>query len=184
MGSLTEAQQSMIIGTLLGDGSMRKKTNAHLEINHAFSQKALVDWKYDALKHFVATPPTARRGNGQRIAYRFTTRSVPELTPFYDIFYPKGKKIIPKELTLTPLALTVWFMDDGSRSRTSVYLNSQQFTLENQYQLMNSLKQLQIQSTLNRDKKYFRIRIRVASIPLFRKLVAPYLLREFMYKLP
>ena len=28
VGSLTEAQRSIIIGTLLGDGSMRCKTNA------------------------------------------------------------------------------------------------------------------------------------------------------------
>src|SRR3990170_2722125 len=33
VGSLSEVQQAIVIGSLLGDGSMRCKTNALLEIN-------------------------------------------------------------------------------------------------------------------------------------------------------
>ncbi len=40
VGSLSEAQHAIVIGTLLGDGSMRCKTNALLEINHSFSQRS------------------------------------------------------------------------------------------------------------------------------------------------
>ena len=36
VGSLTEEQKSIIIGTLLGDGTLRKKTNTLLEINHSY----------------------------------------------------------------------------------------------------------------------------------------------------
>ena len=43
-GSLTEEQKQILIGVLLGDGSMRKKTHALLEINHSFKQKDYVDW--------------------------------------------------------------------------------------------------------------------------------------------
>ena len=58
---------------------MRCKTNALLEINHSIDQKDYVDWKYRQLVNLVKTPPKARRGNGKRIAYRFTTLSLPEL---------------------------------------------------------------------------------------------------------
>lgn len=34
-GSLTEEQKQIIVGSLLGDGAMRIKTNALLEINHS-----------------------------------------------------------------------------------------------------------------------------------------------------
>ena len=40
-GSLTEKQKQIIVGCLLGDGAMRIKTNALLEINHSLEQKLL-----------------------------------------------------------------------------------------------------------------------------------------------
>jgi hypothetical protein len=43
VGSLTEVQHSIVIGSLLGDGAMRCKANALLEINHCFEQRAYVD---------------------------------------------------------------------------------------------------------------------------------------------
>ncbi len=55
VGSLTETQSSIIIGCLLGDGSMRCKVNALLEVNHCLEQKFYVDWKYQQLaKYFIA----------------------------------------------------------------------------------------------------------------------------------
>lgn len=184
MGELTEAQRSLIVGTLLGDGAMRCKRNALLEINHCAAQREYVDWKYENLRDLVSTAPKARLGNGGRVAYRFTTRSLPELTPFYQAFYSAGRKRIP-DLVLTPLALAVWFMDDGSKSRRSLYLNTQQFDAASQARLMAMLdEQWGIGCSLNRDKQYYRIRIAVGGVPRFVDLVAPYLLPQFQYKLP
>jgi len=39
VGSLSEVQHSVVVGTLLGDGSMRCKTHALLEINHSAHQR-------------------------------------------------------------------------------------------------------------------------------------------------
>jgi hypothetical protein len=39
VGSLSEVQREVVIGTLLGDGSMRCETNALLEINHPSSSE-------------------------------------------------------------------------------------------------------------------------------------------------
>src|SRR3990167_4235025 len=116
VGSLTEEQKSILIGTLLGDGTMRIKKNAHLEINHAFSQKVLVDWIFSKFSSLVTTPPKWRKGNGKREAYRFATQKLPILTPFYNLFYKSGRKVIPTNLKLDALSLAVWFMDDGSNS--------------------------------------------------------------------
>ena len=185
-GSLTEEQKQIIVGCLLGDGAMRIKTNALLEINHSFKQKELVDWFYTNLHRFVRTEPKIRKGNGNRLAYRFTTRSLPTFTSLYRQFFSiKGKKIIPTSLVLSPLVLAVWFMDDGSKSRSSIYLNTQQFSKEEQMLLQKMFKeQWGIETTLNKDKHYFRIRIRVSSVKKFVDLIKPYLLPEFYYKLP
>jgi recombination protein RecA len=185
VGSLTEVQHSVVVGSLLGDGAMRCKANALLEINHCFEQRIYVDWKYRHLIDLVGTPPKARTGNGSRIAYRFTTLSRSELTPYYASFCGSGGvKSIP-ELELTPLALAVWFMDDGSKSHRAVYLNTQQFDVSSQERLKELLlSQFGIRVTLNRDKIYHRLRMAVESVSRFRSLIEPHLLKEFAYKLP
>lgn len=184
-GSLTKVQESILVGSLLGDGTMRKKINAYLEINHAYSQKTLVDWIYSKFKNLVITPPKWRKGNGSREAYRFFTRSLPILTPFYDEFFVNGKKIIPENLKLNALSLAVWFMDDGSKSRSSIYLNTQQFTVDEQKKLIFILKdQFGLESTLNKDKIYFRIRVRSESSKIMVKIIERYILPNFRYKLP
>ena len=163
---------------------MRCKTNALLEINRSVTQKAYVDWKFSRLVDLVGTEPRPRRGNGGRIAYRFTTLSRPELTPINRDFYRDGRKHVPN-LQLTPLALAVWFMDDGSRSRSSVYLNTQQFDVDCQVLLLTLLwQQWGIEGTLNRDKEYVRIRVRTSSVNRLRRAIEPHLLDQFRYKLP
>jgi hypothetical protein len=114
VGSLSEVQHQLVVGTLLGDGAMRCKTNALLEINHSAKQRAYVHWKYEQLADLVTTPPKERPGNGARVAWRFVTRSLPALTPYYRLFYANGRKSVP-ELELAPLTLAVWFMDGGCK---------------------------------------------------------------------
>jgi hypothetical protein len=184
VGSLSEVQRQIIVGTLLGDGAMRCKTNALLEINHSFHQRSYVDWKYRQLADLVGTPPKARKSNGTRIAYRFVTRSLAELTPYFRLFYGTGRKRIP-ELELSELTMAVWFMDDGCRSRNAVYLNTQQYDETSQGRLLRLLReQWGIEGALNRDKSYFRIRLSVEGTRKLARLIEPYLLPELRYKLP
>jgi len=179
-------QHQIIVGSLLGDGAMRCKTNALLEINHSSHQRSYVDWKFRHLADLVRTPPKARRSNGKRIAYRFVTRSLPQLTPYYRLFYGTGRKRIP-ELTLSELSLAVWFMDDGCRSRNAGYLNTQQYDETSQRRLLRLLReQWGIEGTLNRDKSYYRRRISAVATARPRKLAKlldPYMLPEPRYKL-
>jgi len=186
VGSLSGVQRELVIGSLLGDGSMRySRTNALLEVNHSVKQRTYVDWKYTQLAEFVATPPKERSGNGGRTAYRFVTRSDPEFTKLYRLFYDERGKQVPDDLELTPLTLAVWLMDDGSRSRNAVYLNTQQFDLLSQIRLVDLLRtQWRTEASLHRDKQYLRIWIRVESMARFHKVVAPFVLPEFRYKLP
>jgi recombination protein RecA len=184
VGSLSEVQHAIVVGTLLGDGSMRCKTNALLEINHSSDQRSYVDWKFSHLADLVSTPPKERAGNDGRVAYRFVTRSLPSLTPYYRLFYASGRKQAPW-LTLSPLALAVWFMDDGCRSRNAVYLNTQQFDQRSQRLLVDLLaEQFGVEATLNRDKTYHRIRVSVNGTKRLGTLIGPHLLPELRYKLP
>ena len=97
------------------------------------------------------------------------------LTNLY--FLAQNKKTIPETLALSPLTLAIWYMDDGSRCDTDIYFNSQQFSLEEQEKLVIELnKQFKVKSSLNRDKQYYRIRIKKESVSMFMKIISPYII--------
>jgi hypothetical protein len=79
----------------------------------------------------------------------------------------------------------MWFMDDGCKSHRALYLNTQQFNVPDQLRLVRMLKeQFEIDSTLNRDKHHYRLRISVASVRRFREIVGSHMLEQFVYKFP
>lgn len=187
MGSLTQLQKSVVIGSLLGDGYLRifpKRKNALLETNHSYKQKEYVDWKYSVLRNVCKSAPKIRRGNGGRVAYRFYTKQLAELTEFYKQFYRDGKKIIPENLTIDPIILSVWFMDDGSRCRDcDVYLNTQQFGIEDQKKLIHLLCAAGLETAFNKDKTYYRLRFLKSSLPKLRALLKDTVISSMQYKL-
>lgn len=184
---LNQFQKSVIIGTILGDGYLRivpGRQNAFLEVNHALSQSEYVLWKYHVLEGVRAGAPTVRHVNGGRIAIRFHTRQSEELTNIHSIFYRNKTKIIPPNLELDSVALSVWFMDDGSRCRESdVYINTQQFDTKSQLILISALEKLGLEATLNKDKEYFRIRFLKKSIPKLYALIRPNIIPSMYYKI-
>jgi len=187
VGSLTQEQKSLIVGTILGDGYLRiipRRKNAFLEVNHSANQKDYVDWKYSVLQSIVKSGPKLRNGNGNRVACRFYTRCHQEITDLFRIFYKDGKKIIPDDLKINPFGLAVWYMDDGSRSGGSVYLNTQQFLIEDQNKLQKLLlNQFNIISSLNKDKEYMRIRVRTADAKKFCDIIREFIPQSMQYKL-
>ena len=186
-GSLSQIQKSVIIGSLLGDGYLRiipGRRNAFLEVNHSFSQREYVDWKYSILKDITVSAPKKRVIDNVRVAYRFYTKQHPEITQLYKMFYKNGAKIIPDNIHITPLSLAVWFMDDGSKCRTSdVYLNTQQFNRQDQIKLINILKEFNLEARLNKDKIYTRIRFIKSSLPEFKRLISPHITTSMKYKI-
>lgn len=184
MGSLSEFQQQLILGCVLGDGYMRKKTHAHLQITHSIKQKDYVDWKFKILKNLVKGSPKVYLGNAGRVGYRFFTKNLPQITNFYNIFYQGRKKIVPKNLILSPLSLAVWYMDDGSKSRHASYFNCQQFDAESQNNMLESLRNLDLKVSLNKDKTYYRIYVSSFSTPHLIELINPYVVPSMRYKLP
>ena len=186
VGSLTQLQKSLIIGSILGDGYIRiipGRKDAFLEVNHSIKAKEYVDWKYSTLKNICKSEPKERNTNEGRVAYRFFTKQNHEITSLLNLFYKNGKKTVPPSLNLDPVILAVWFMDDGSKSKSNVYLNSQQFSLSDQNRLLHKLRQFGLKARLNRDKKYYRIRFLTESISKLNQIIDPYMIPSMRYKL-
>ena len=184
MGSLSKTQSNIVYGTMLGDGYMRCKINAHLQITHSINQKEYVDWMYGVLKDCVLTQPKVYVGNGTRIGYRFFTRSLPCFTKIYRKFYQDKKKIIPLDLELNEQILAVWYMDDGSLCDKSCYLNTQQFPEQEQLLLSRLLlKDFGLTARRDRDKQYYRLRFNVKESRKFVDLIRPYIIPSMAYKI-
>ena len=186
VGSLTQLQRSLIIGSVLGDGDIRiipGHKDAFLEIKHFLKAKDYVDWKYSVLKNICNSEPKERETNKGRMAYCFFTKQNKEITEIYNLFYQDGKKIIPKELEIDPIVLAVWLMDDGSKSNGNIYLNTQQFSMLDQKRLLHQLRQIGLNARLNRDKKYYRIRFLKESIPKLIEIVGPHIIPSMRYKI-
>lgn len=198
--TLTPDQRDVLIGSILGDGNLRVlKQNAFLTVSHSERQKDYVLWKYNLFKKWVLTYPRQEKRNyykdhkRQLISWRWSTISHPILTYYHHLFYPQGKKLIPSSIDrilVSPLALAVWCMDDGSRKPCGkgAFLHTQSFTLDDQFKLIEVLRNnfsidARISSAgLWKGKRLNRLYITAGSFLQFRNLVLPYMLPSLLYE--
>jgi len=74
-------------------------------------------------------------------------------------------------------------MDDGSKTKNSYVLNTQNFSKEDQMLLIDSLKQYNLHSSLHKDKTFFKLYISAYKKNDFTLLIKPFILSCFFYKL-
>lgn len=197
MAKITKDLKSIITGVLLGDGHLETQNGRtwRLKIEQSIKKKKYVDWLYEKLRDFVSTPPKKKRKKiGEKIYlnYGFSTVYCGNLRFFGQQFYSAGKKRIPKIIKrlLTPLALAVWFMDDGSKKSNRHYgfiFHTLDFPKSQLKLLQKALKEnYGIESRIHCQRKYTKVRYRLY-IPgrereKFLKVIKPYLLPLFWYK--
>ena len=193
-GDMNEKQRSMMVGTLLGDGHLETQNHGRtyrLKIEHSIKQKDYTDWLYRNFKSWVNDVPKEKKKIVKGKTYKnyyFQTRSVGEFRFYGQIFYDEsGKKQIPKFIhkLLTPLALAVWFMDDGSaksKQHKALILNTQCFSKKDLRLLIEALdKRFDVRAKLRPQKEGMQLII--PQPEKFIELILPYLREEFYYKL-
>ena len=114
---LSQVADQVVTGSLLGDGSIPKR-NAHLQVIHSAAQEEYLRLKAGALMELEPTvgcdAVTARKGGPRCPVVSCRTRASRALQVVRERFYPAGgKKHVPPDLRLTPLATAIWFLDDG-----------------------------------------------------------------------
>ena len=200
---LNKKEKDIIIGSLLGDGSMYmmgRNINPIFSVSHGENQKDYVFWKYQQLKRWVNTPPWREKRiyhkdiTRKLVSWRFQTISNSVFSETYQMFYFQNKKIIPDKiddlLWKSPLALAVWIMDDGNKNHRAVFLNTQSFSLVDQKRLIRSLEKIfGLKAMINKHskskgKQLYRIRINTESTKKLVKIVGKFILPEFKYKIP
>jgi hypothetical protein len=191
---LSNRQRSIIIGTLLGDGHLETQNDGktyRLKIEHSIKQSTYVDWFYREFQDWVLTQPKAKRKylNGTELEnYFFQTISVGQFRFYAKEFYKDKRKYIPSKIGrwLTPLAMAVWFMDDGSsksKHHRAVILNTHCFKRSDIGLLQSALlKNYGIESSLRKQKEGLQILIVGKYAEQFYEIVRPYVLPDFNYK--
>lgn len=198
--ALSEKQRELLVGSLLGDGTMRLgkgARNTNLKIEQGLKQKDYVFWKYEVLKPFVLTEP--------RMSYRYDTnkekyskswwfRTVrhPLLTEVFNLFYVgdgyrSGRKIVPNAIQndLTPLTLAVWIMDDGSYSRGVLDISTYSFRLSEIELLQRAISnRYNIHFRLHSDRdKGYRMYCNKTETNALINVIIPYIIPSMMYKI-
>jgi recombination protein RecA len=113
---LSNQQWQVVLGSLMGDGNLspnlRDRNGVRFRLGHGGKQTAYLDWKVSLLGNVDCT----RRTNDMGAVFADFT-PLPELAELQrTVYLGDGKKHITEEYlkALTPLALAIWFMDDGS----------------------------------------------------------------------
>ncbi|WP_342661011.1 Protein RecA [Rhodococcus ruber] len=115
---LSDQQFQIVLGSLMGDGNLspnrRDRNGVRFRMGHGPAQHAYLDWKTNLLGNIGHS---VRENDKGAKFVDFTP--LPELAELQRAVYlGDGKKFLSEEYlkSLTPLALAVWYMDDGSFS--------------------------------------------------------------------
>ena len=186
---LSDYQREVLIGTLLGDGSLNSdgwSKNYRLNITQGDKQKDYLFWKFEGFRNCCVSSPSYQKLND---SWRIRTISHREFNLYAGEFYPRGRKTVPQNILnlLTPLSLSVWFMDAGALgSRCDGYvINSQNFTYqENEILRLYLNRKFSLNEiSIHKDKKWWRLYVRKGSLARFRSLIEPHMIPSMKYKL-
>ena len=203
---LTDDQISILYGSMLGDAG--KKSERRIKFVHSYHQKEYIFWLHEKFSNLSGKMSskimTSSITKKKSTIYGFSTKSHSEIENCNNIFYRTGKKEVHKEILefLSPLALAVWMMDDGScdwnergrRKRKHVnfspvfYFSTDGFSFDSCVLLRDFLLSKYNISTRIRirdrnDKKYNIIYVDNKSNNDFVSLIKPYILPCLLRKI-
>jgi len=134
--------EQVIIGSLLGDGSISSKHGRYQEV-HSKKQEDYLLWKKKILDKEFSTKFSYRNPNGMP---HIEIHGYEIFKDYYKMLYSNGKKnILPQEFLkkIDKLAIVIWYFDDGhyALGKNSIVLATNCFSYENQIKLQELLKE-------------------------------------------
>jgi len=129
--TLTEPQKALLYGSLMGDGSLVRQKEAqarshYFKVSHAAKQHAYLDWKASILGETLIRkvwidPPNNRGFSNNTILKTLRTVSDARFDALATTAVRKNQALTLSQWeNITPAALAVWFMDDGSNDHGRV----------------------------------------------------------------
>ena len=181
---MSDQQKEVLLGSILGDAYITKSGKIRFE--QGIKNKDYLFWLYSILSSlaYAAEPRSMSRYNekyGKRYAsFRFSLRQYFKNWRLY--FYPADRKIFPEDISLTPLTLAVWYMDDGCWTGSKAIISIEGFDDESQNRIQTALQaQYGIETVIGKNRKLV---IRKKHHERFFGLIRSHVVASMAYKIP
>jgi len=168
---LSDEQQAVLVGTLLGDGCLAKHGRYHrLHVKHKGAHRSLVEFKHGVFGNLATMPvhEFVQRLHGKSYpCLQFATRTSPLLTEWHSVFYRGSRKIVPANIgaRLRPLAFAVWLMDDGAADYAGITLQTHCFSVCEVQLLADVLRQrFGLATSVRKNKRGSIVYVAAASV--------------------
>lgn len=185
---ITPIEEEILIGTLLGDSSLRKEqTNPRYICAHSLAQEQLIDELIKQLpsmslsKYYMNSKPDKRTGKIYHSVWCSSKRNSSLLWLYNNMYKPK--KVITDEILnkFTQRSLAWLFMDDGYKAHTSYGIATNGFDEESIKILIDFLlNKFGLHFTLCKDKSIY---LSAKDRSLFNYLIKDYIIDCCKYKL-
>lgn len=198
---LSDQQWQVVLGSLLGDGSIspnrRGRSGVRFRLGHGARQADYLDWKVSLLGNLGHTITT--NAKGARFADFTPLAELHEL--WQAVYLGDGKKHLSWDYlkALTPLALAIWYLDDGTftlrskgvQERTRGGTGRIEICVEAMSQGSRERLASYLRDTHDLDVKLIRrgrhqnafLMFTTAATAKFQEIVAPYVPASMEYKL-
>jgi len=193
---------STIIGSTLGDTHLEKRkrgVGTRIKFEQANKNVEYLLWFHDYFSsrgYCSSSKPELKEritAEGTKYyLYRVNSYTFHSFNWIHEMFYKlvdnKYVKIVPLNIEkyLTPLALAIWFMDDGSYGEKGMRLATYCFTFEEVKFLCTVLKNkynIRAEGAKSGNSKGYFLYINPRSVKLFSNIVRPHLHPSLLYKL-
>lgn len=185
---LTYIESQVLIGKMLGDGSLSSQGKS-VSFNQSKKQEGYLDYTLEMLGPVAGNKTSESISGYGTTMCRARTVSRKEIEDLFCKWTKNGKKEIPEDMTLSPISMSFWYMDDGSL----VHSDGQEdraafavcgFSVESCENLVNALKRLDIDATVKNYDGYNRIFLNADNADKLFVLISPYIPQCMQYKLP
>lgn len=183
-------QEQLVLGSLMGDGYMGP--NHIFSVAHCDAQKDYLDSKYRVLSNIATTAAPKFSGHAS-IMHGLHTCSLHNLSDidFHKLCYSNnGKKFVTKQWLdkLTPLALAIWYCDDGSLSiytgkNPTSHIATNSFSNNEMQLIVDTFRKVGIESYCNHNSSGNVLAFSSENTKRLHLLIAPYIHPSMRYKL-
>lgn len=185
---LTYNQRQILIGMLIGDGGVSDNGRSVSFCQEA-AHEDYINYISDSIGNISGNKDSSVHvsGYGSNMI-RWRTISCNAIEDITKDFIDEGKKIIPKDIVLSPLALAIIYMDDGSLCKNEGQLDRCTIALNDydENSVNNFIDIINNSYGLNPQKLYskgWNIRFNAQDAEAFQLIIAPYICDCMQYKL-
>lgn len=190
--------QEILIGLLLGGvcikGQNRVNGIACLFFEQSIVNKDYIFHLFELFKEHSRSEPRIferiadKRTGNTYTRVQFASNALSCFNELYHMFYPKGKKTVPRNIEelLTPLGLAYWICEEGSFNKKHRYINiaTNSYTLQEVDLLLGVLRsKFNLTCSIKEERTDYIITIAASSVLYLQSLLKPIMPSMMMHKI-